>query len=137
MDFYIVNLSHQRRDQAYIAVWRPECKGYAWPLAWGGKYPETEVRRHLDYYNGGDNVAVPCAILDEMALEKPLPGWIDGDAGPVVRNTKETWQKILANLIEPPKFVPLPEYPGAPRKGRRKSLLHIDTTTYGESHGLG
>jgi len=123
VDYYIVNLSHQRRDQEYIDVWRPECKGYAWPLSWAGRYAESEVRSALDYYNSGENVAVPCRVLDEIAIPKPKPRQIDGDAGPVVPNTRETWQTILANVIAPPKFRPWPEYRGAPRKKRSNAEL--------------
>ena len=122
MDCYIVNLSHLRRDQPYITVWRPDNKGYAWPLSWAGKYPAEAVLDKPDYYNcGAANIAVPCGVLDALAV-KPAPKAIDGDAGPVVLNTAENWKAMLATLIAPPKFQPRPEYRGAPRKKRSNAL---------------
>jgi len=119
MDYYIVNLSHLRRDQLYVAVWRPDCSGYAWPLSWAGKYPEEEVRKDLDYFNDGCvNIAVPCEVLDAMAVV-PEKGWIDNDAGPVVRNIRENWKRMLESVIAPTKHQSWPEYPRAPRKPRK------------------
>ena len=116
MDYYIVNLSHTRRDQKYITVWRPDCKGYAWPLEWAGRYAEDEVRRRIDYYNDGcANVAVRCHVLEYMAVP-PQPGEIDNNAGPVVPNNAANWQRILANTIELPRYPSEPQYRGAPRK---------------------
>jgi hypothetical protein len=108
--FYVVNLSHLKSSDAYITLWRPECKGYAWPLSWAGKYAEAEIRSQLDYYNSGENVAVPCAVLDALAVA-PRPGDIDGDAGPVVLNTAEAWKAIKAALIATPQFKIRPKYP--------------------------
>lgn len=109
-DYYIVNLSHHRREQLYITVWRPDCKGYAWPLSWAGRYSEAEVRSHLGYYNSGENIAVPCHILDEMAIA-PLPGQVDNDAGPVVPSNAATWKQVLEHVIAKPTFSIRPRYP--------------------------
>lgn len=109
-EYYVVNLSHASRATPFITVWRPECKGYAWPLSWAGKYPEDEVLAHLDYYNGGDNVAVPCEVLDAMAVETP-PGMVDNNAGPVVLSNKANWDTVLAAVILPPKRPCKPKYP--------------------------
>lgn len=111
MDYYIVNLSHTKLADKYVTVWRPDCKGYAWPLSWAGKYSEAEVRGKLDYYNSGENVAVPCHVLDYMAVP-PTPGAVDGDAGPVVPSTAANWQRLLANVIATPKYPPRPMYRG-------------------------
>lgn len=117
--FYIVNLSHSRRDMPYISVWRPDCRGYAYPLSWAGKYPESEVRASLFYFNCGENVAVPCHVLDYMAID-PKPGLIDHDAGPVVPSSAANWRRLLANTIEPTKRTPKPMYRGMPRVRRAK-----------------
>lgn len=96
---------------------RPDCKGYAWPLSWAGKYPESEVRASLFYFNSGENVAVPCHVLDYMAID-PKPGYIDHDAGPVVPSNAANWRRLLANTIERPKLTPKPMYRGMPRARR-------------------
>lgn len=113
--FYIVNLSHLQREQRYVTVWRPECFGYAWPLSWAGRYTRAEVMAKLDYFNSGRNVAVPCAVLDALAVD-PAPGIIDGNKGPVVPSNKETWKLIMDNVIAPPAELMKPVYPGAPGK---------------------
>jgi hypothetical protein len=123
MDCYIVNLSHLRRDQPYVTVWRPDHRGYAWPLSWAGRYSEEAVRATPDYYNCGDsNIAVPCGILDQLAVP-PKPGAIDNDAGPVVLSTAENWRQLIANVIAPTKYVPQPEYRGAPRRRKARAAL--------------
>lgn len=106
--YYIVNLSHHTRRDTYVTVWRPDARGYAWPLSWAGKYKESVIRDSLGYYNDGlANVAVPCAVLDALAVA-PTPGHIDGDAGPVVPNTAATWNRILAQVLLPTQYA-LPE----------------------------
>lgn len=117
-DFYVISVTHTQREHQYITVWRPDDKGYAWPLSWAGRYPHERILASLDYYHGGGNVAVPCNLLDEIAVP-PTPKTVDNDAGPVVLNTKENWQRIIQYLatFEPkPLRFPKPEYKGAPRR---------------------
>lgn len=115
-DFYVISVTHTNREHQYITVWRPENKGYAWPLSWAGKYSEADIKEHPDYYHSGcSNIAVPCSLLDGMAVP-PTPRTIDNDAGPVVLNTKENWKRILAALPWPPQHQPKPQYKGARRQ---------------------
>jgi hypothetical protein len=114
--YYIVSLKWTRRDSAYITVWRPHDNGYAWPLSWAGKYTNAQVAATPDYYhNGSSTVAVPCEVLDAIAVP-PQPGTVDNDAGPVVMNTKENWSTILAGMDRRPLKKPQPQYKGAPRQ---------------------
>lgn len=101
MDCYILNLSHAKHGDRYISLWRPECKGYAWPLPWAGRYPEDLVRGEPDYYNSGDNIAVPSTVVEALAAE-PRRGDVDGDVGPVVLASRENWKVLLAAAIAPP-----------------------------------
>lgn len=115
-DFYVVSLKHTRRDSKYITVWRPEDKGYAWPLSWAGKYSEADILAGRDYYHRGDDtLAVPCATLDALAVP-PIKGTIDGDAGPVVMNNRASWASILEAAMPNPIYKPQPQYRGAPRR---------------------
>jgi hypothetical protein len=106
-EFYIVSTKHtpiskRGRDGRYVTFFRTDDKGYCWPLSWAGKYPEKTVTGDLGYYNSGcATIAVPVGVVDLLA-ESPLPGDIDGNAGPVVRNTKRNWRLMLAAAIEPP-----------------------------------
>lgn len=114
-DFYIVSLKHTQRQHMYITFWRPDDAGYSYPLSWSGKYPEERVRSDLGYYNSGHStIAVPCSVVDQLG-ESPEPGQIDNDAGPVVRNTAEHWNVLLANVIHAPLRPTQPQYKGAPK----------------------
>lgn len=115
-EFYIVSVKHTRRDSQYITVWRPDNCGYAWPLSWAGKYSEAEVKTLPDYYhNGSCSFAVPCGVLDDLAVPT-IPGTVDNDAGPVVMNNRENWQRILNAMPWPPAEHPRPEYKGTRKK---------------------
>lgn len=117
-EYYVVSVVHTQRENRYITVWRPDNAGYAWPLSWAGRYPQASILESLAYYHQGENVAVPCNLLDSIAVA-PLPGTVDNDAGPVVLNTKSNWALIISWLAhyEPkPLRMPRPEYKGAPRR---------------------
>lgn len=115
MDCYVVSLKHTQRRHAYITVWRPDDCGYAFPLSWAGRYPIERIMAHLGYYNSGCSaVAVPCSVLDAVAVD-PAPGMIDGNAGPVVLNTRANWKKILAAVVSPPAYESKPQFKGALR----------------------
>lgn len=115
-DHYIVSLKHTRRDQQYITFWRKDDCGYAWPLSWAVKHTEAHIRAHIDYYHRGDDtLAVPCAAVDALAVD-PVKGTIDGDAGPVVMNTRANWGAILAAAMPGARYTPQPQYKGARRQ---------------------
>lgn len=114
--YYLVSVKHTRRDQKYIAFWRPDNCGYAWPLSWAGKYTEEQIKAKPDYYHNGDcTFAVPCELIDSLAVP-PEKGYIDNDAGPVVLNKKSYWLTILEFAMEGMLHKPWPQYKGA-RKG--------------------
>lgn len=115
--FYVASLKHTHREHLYITFWRPDHCGYAWPLSWAGRYPESHVRERLDYLNCGHTVAVPCEVVDALAVT-PERGHIDGNAGPVVPNNRENWKTLLAAVIEPTPEPYTPVYPGARGKQR-------------------
>ena len=117
-EYFIVNLSHLHREHSYVTVWRPDNAGYAWPLSWAGRYPESQVRASLAYYNSGSNVAVPCEVLEALAVA-PGPGMVDNDAGPVVPSNALNWKRILRSVIGPVSYRMVPVYKGA----RGKQLL--------------
>lgn len=99
-EFYIVSVQHTKRRDRYITFWRPDNKGYTYPLSWAGKYSRNTVLNNLDYYHQGtDTLSVDAGAIEKIAVE-PNPGVIDGDAGPVVLNSKRNWDVILANLIK-------------------------------------
>lgn len=108
-DFYIISVKHSQRRHRYITFWRPENKGYAWPLSWAGKYSEGAVLADLDYYNRGDDtIAVPCDFVEAIAVS-PVPGTIDNDAGPVVLNTPHYWRALMLMAVAEPANKPKPE----------------------------
>lgn len=120
-DCFVVNLSHHKQEDRYITFWRPEDCGYAWPLAWAGRYRREDVIKSQGYYNSGyGNIAIPCHAVASM-LEDPEPGMIDNNAGPVVRNTKENWLQILAAVVVEPGERPWPLWPGRRERTQRQA----------------
>lgn len=112
--FYVVSLKHTLRNHLYITVWRPDDKGYCWALCNAGRYSRERVMAHLGYYNGGANVAVPCMLLDAIAIP-PKPGHHDNDTGPVIANNRLNWKLIAEHVIEPPKERMWPQFKGSPK----------------------
>jgi hypothetical protein len=69
-DFYIFSLKHTNRKDPWITFWRPENKGYAWPLEWSGKYTASEIDGDPGYYNDGvDTIAVPVVNVESLKIE--------------------------------------------------------------------
>src|SRR4051794_12616949 len=85
--FFLVSTKNTQPSHLYITFWRPNDAGYCWPLSWAGKYSRQKIQAKRDYYMSDNTFPVPCEVVDAIASQ-PLPGMIDGDAGPVVENTK-------------------------------------------------
>jgi hypothetical protein len=107
--YYVLSVYHTQRSHLYITFWRPDDNGYTWVLPRAGKYEHDHVMARLGYYNSGKNVAIPCAIVDPLAVA-PVKGYIDNDAGPVVQNNRDNWKTLLKHLIGPSEFRPRPVY---------------------------
>lgn len=37
-EYYVISLAHTHRKDKYITLWRPDNKGYCWPLPLAGTY---------------------------------------------------------------------------------------------------
>lgn len=96
--FYICDMRPEWRRKPFITFWRPNDAGYAFPLAWAGKYTRDEVILGGSYYyttEDGALIRCPVAVKFADALGiSPPPGVIDGDAGPVVKNTAANRRKL-------------------------------------------
>lgn len=101
-EFYIASVKHTHKAHDYITFWRPEDKGYAWPLSWSGKYNEEQVAEgRAWYHNGEDSIAVPVQVVEKLGVP-PKPGMVDNDVGPVVLNTRDNWNTLIAGVLQPP-----------------------------------
>lgn len=89
--FLICDLRPEWASRPYVTFWRPKNANYAYPLSWAGDYSEAEVMEGGTYYaayEAGHLIRFPVERSDVEALAvDPAPGIIDGDAGPVIRNT--------------------------------------------------
>jgi hypothetical protein len=106
-EFYIVDLRSVWKRNPYITFWRPRDAGYAYPLPWAGRYTKANVDEGGRYYYGSkdhktriDRFPVRCDVVERYGVQ-PAPGHIDGDAGPVVPNTKEIRQALKAARYRP------------------------------------
>lgn len=114
-DFYIVDMRPDWARKPYITVWRPDDAGYAYPLAWAGKYSKDRVDANPGYYcNRGATASgqprrhltrfpVPCAVVEALAVAEPKPGVVDGDTGPVLINDAKTRAALRKAKYLPPK----------------------------------
>lgn len=116
---FIVSVKHTQRGHRYITLWRPDNCGYTWALPNAGRYSREQVMEHLRYYNSGEDLAVPCAVLEAIAVP-PVPGHHDNDTGPCIANNRANWNLILANVIAVPTYAAQPAFKGA----RRPKVQH-------------
>jgi hypothetical protein len=95
-EFYIVDLRpewQRPKHYPYVTVWRPDDRGYAFPLAWAGLYCKARVDSAPGYYANAKgtgtlmNFPVPRAAVEALAIPEPRLGVVDGNVGPVLPNT--------------------------------------------------
>ncbi len=95
-EYYVAALGPAHGQGLFISFRRlvPE-GGLCWPLPWAGTWPEAAVVEDAAALNDGvEAVAVPREAVHALATAPP-PGKIDGDAGPVVRNTAANRQALV------------------------------------------
>lgn len=98
--YLIASRKRTLKSHRYITFWRPNRCGYAWSLPWAGRYDLNEAlflndnpeASHRDVHS----YAVPVSALEPL-MAAPRRGDIDGDVGPVLRNTKAHWAVIEAH----------------------------------------
>jgi hypothetical protein len=113
--YYVVSVKHTKREDPYLTLWNPDDNGYCHRACIAGKYAESHVAAHLDYYHTGhSDIAVKCEVIDAMLVMSP-PGYLD-TPGLVAPNSKAMWFDILYAPKWPTKNAPQPQYKGARRR---------------------
>ncbi|KAB0551629.1 hypothetical protein [Pantoea stewartii] len=111
-----MSVKHTARSDSFITLWAAEDSGYRGRVETAGRYPESRIRGHLEYYNQGcDSIVVPCDVVERLSTPVPK-GFFDGDFGNWVKNNRNNWQVLIASAIENPKHQPKPVYRGAKRR---------------------
>lgn len=111
-EYIVISLKHTRRRHRAITLWRPDDRGYCWQLDFAGTYDEESVLDKLNYYNSGYDVAVPAALVRELARDVEYD---TKEHGLCLPNNAATWKRLLAAVIRPTQYQAQPEYRGAPR----------------------
>ncbi len=95
-EYYVAALGPAHAQGLFIGFRRSAPgDGVCWPLPWAGTWPEAAVVEGAAELNDGvEAAAVPKDAVHALATPPP-PGKIDGDAGPVVRNTAANRQALL------------------------------------------
>ncbi len=95
-DYYVAELGVTRAADLYICFRRPVAgDGVCWPLPWAGAWSESEVVRAAAELNDGiETIAVPRDAVHALATMPPS-GRIDGDVGPVVRNSASNRRALI------------------------------------------
>lgn len=98
--YLLASLKRTKKGDRYITFWRPERSGYAWSIPWAGRYDLDEALLCSDLstaiYKDTHSYAVPVSVIEPLCVA-PRPGDIDGNVGPVLRNTKAHWALIEAH----------------------------------------
>lgn len=110
--YLICDLRTEWDWRPYITFWRPNNANYAYPLSWAGDYTKATVDANAGYYTERDGrsllrFAVPREVAESIA-EAPEPGRIDGDTGPVVRNTGDN-RRVLRKAAYVPSLLSFKE----------------------------
>jgi hypothetical protein len=88
-EYFIVSLKHTGKKDKYITLWRPDNKGYCWPLELAGKYNGYQQ----GYHDGDVNVPVP-------ASEIPLKLIVKDDRGrDCIANNKASVEFIKLYIV--------------------------------------
>jgi hypothetical protein len=66
IEYFIVSLKHSDRKDKYMTLWRPDNKGYCWPLELSGRYKGYQ----RGYHNDGVNIPVPCTDIPQKLIVK-------------------------------------------------------------------
>ncbi|WP_398480899.1 hypothetical protein [Tardiphaga sp.] len=106
--FYICDMRKEWLRKPYITFWRPSNAGYAYPLSWAGKYDLDEMAAAARYYwikntRGLVRFPILCRVAELYGVP-PGPGMVDGDAGPVIPNTKQLRATLRAAAMKHPTF---------------------------------
>ncbi|WP_291365317.1 hypothetical protein [Acetobacter sp. UBA5411] len=113
-EYFIVDVREEFRGK-YITLWRPDNAGYCWPIPWAGRYSQMQILENHEYYttkrfsknapnfegHAFERYPVACDIVTRL-VETPERGDIDGDVGPVIRNTKKNRDYLLRHRFRRP-----------------------------------
>ncbi len=110
-EYFIIDIRPEWRRHKYITFWRPDAKGYTWPLSWAGRYNKEQIDAEGYYYcntNGSKELIrfpVLCDDVLSLQLTPPDCGDIDGDKGPVLKNSLKIRRKLRSLAYIPPNGV--------------------------------
>lgn len=100
MNYYLVSVVHTTRDLEHILFWGPNGRGYTPVLgAEVGVYDEAGAAAHVH----SSTIAVPVEAVQALLSPVPYHKYVGrgvcrfyDQVGPVVQNTKENWQALIA-----------------------------------------
>ena len=88
--YYIISLTHTMRADKYLTLWRADNKGYCWSKIHAGEYETPEQ----GYHDNESNMPISLEEADKLFQLMPY----DGTMRPMIKNTKETWQKLRVKM---------------------------------------
>ena len=120
-EYYVAALGPAHAGGLFIAFRRAlPGEGVCWPLPWAGTWSEAAVTEAAAELNDGmEAVAAPRDAVHALATAPPA-GKIDGDAGPVVRNTAANRRALVLaarQAVARSEAFEIPRAPGLARGG--------------------
>ncbi len=68
-EFYLLSLAHTQQVHRILTWWRANDSDYCFRLEWAGRYTQAQIDARRHYYDNGDRTrAVPCAVVDALAI---------------------------------------------------------------------
>lgn len=115
-EYFVISVKHTMRHSRYMLLWAENDAGYRGKIESAGRYAEDRILSQLKYYNSGcDTVAVPCEVLERLAVPVEEK-FFDTEGGKWVINSRKNWLEVLKHTICKPQHEPKPEYKGSRRK---------------------
>lgn len=87
--YHIVSLKHTKSNDAYLTLWRPDAKGYCWPISMAGEYTISKL---LDHLYMDDSYAVPLGFLGEIIK--------DDEGRACYKNTDQVRKRIISDHVK-------------------------------------
>ena len=98
IEYYIVSLKHTHKRDKYVTLWRPDNKGYCWPLSLAGRYQGYEDGYHNHGLDEDLNIPVPCSEVTQKYLV------LDDQKRECITNSKASI-KFLKGFIQHPELI--------------------------------
>lgn len=84
--YYIISLTHTKKTDKYLTLWRPDNKGYCYSKENAGVYENPSK----GYHDSEDNMPISIEQADKLFMTLPY----DGEEKLMIPNIKLVWDSL-------------------------------------------